>query len=162
MRLLEQIRRYSLQKLLSALRRRGGSYAEQPQHLRIGLEGEEAAYFHLRRNGYSVVARRWTVKGHPGDLDLVAWKDVQLCFFEVKTRTARDEFPAEGMVDKEKRATLRRLARAYLRHLPGETPPPVRFDILSVYLLPDGRQEFEHFENAFGWSEAQGGLWGDR
>ena len=162
MRFLERIRLRCLETLLSVLRRHGTAWKEQPEHLRTGLKGEDSAYFYLRHNGYSIVAHRWTASEQSGDLDLIAWKDSQLCFFEVKTRTARDEFPAEVMVDREKRAILRRLARAYLRHLPGETPPPVRFDILSVYLLPDGRQEFEHFENAFGWSEAQGGRWGDR
>ena len=44
----------------------------------------------------------------PGDLDLVAWQGPMLCFFEVKTRTARDLNPAEAAVDLHKRNVLRR------------------------------------------------------
>jgi hypothetical protein len=35
----------------------------------------------------------------------------------------------------------------------------VRFDILSVYLLPGKKKEFEHFEGAFGWSERRDRDW---
>jgi hypothetical protein len=40
--------------------------------------------------------------------------------------------------------------------LPQETAPPVRFDVLSVYLVPEQEKEFAHFEGAFGWSEREG------
>ena len=52
-----------------------------------------------------------------------------------------------------KRNTLRRLARQYVRQLPQETAPPVRFDVISVYLVPGEKKEFVHFEGSFGWSE---------
>jgi hypothetical protein len=29
----------------------------------------------------------------------------------------------------------------------------VRFDVLSVYLVPGKKKEFQHFEGAFSWSE---------
>jgi putative endonuclease len=72
---------------------------------------------------------------------------------EVKTRTAHDMAAAEVAVDAHKRTVLRKLARIYVRQLPIKTSPPVRFDILSVYLLPGKEKEFVHFEGAFGWSE---------
>jgi putative endonuclease len=123
-----------------------------PAHL-TGIEGEEAAFFYLRRKGYTVVARRWSAGNVPGDLDLIAWQGPLLCFFEVKTRTARDTTPAEAAVDAHKRNVLRRLARQYMRQLPGETVPQARFDIFSVYLVQGQKQEITHFENAFGWNE---------
>jgi putative endonuclease len=83
----------------------------------------------------------------------IAWQGPVLCFFEVKTRTARDTTPAEIAIDTHKRNTLRRLARQYVRQLPQETAPPVRFDVISVYLVPGQKKEFEHFEGAFGWNE---------
>jgi putative endonuclease len=166
MSILEPLRLACLERFLAVLRRLGrgrGRRADLPDHLRIGVEGELAAYFHLRRKGYRVVARRWTTSSQPGDLDLIAWRGPLLCFIEVKTRTAHDAIPAEGVVDADKRATLRRLARQYMRKLPGEIPPAVRFDILSVYLIPGRAQEFQHFEGAFGWSErSPGDRWGDR
>jgi putative endonuclease len=131
-------------------RRRGHT---RPAHLAIGIAGEDAAYFHLRRKGYMVVARRWSSGSAAGDLDLVAWDGPMLCFIEVKTRSERDEKPAQVAVDDHKRAILRRLARNYIRQLQQETAPPSRFDVISVYLLPGKPAEIEHFEASFGWSE---------
>jgi putative endonuclease len=124
-----------------------------PAHLAIGIEGEDAAFFYLRRKGYVIVARRWSSGNAPGDLDLIAWHGPLLCCIEVKTRTAHDLTPAEVAVDSTKRRVLRRLAREYIRQLPQETAPPVRFDVISVYLVPGQQKEFQHFEGSFGWSE---------
>lgn len=132
---------------------KGGRTDGLPAHLATGIEGETAAFFHLRRKGYTVVARRWSSGELPGDVDLIAWQGPMLCFVEVKTRTAHDATPAEIAVDSHKRNTLRRLARHYIRQLPQETPPPVRFDVLSVYLVPGKKKEFQHFEGSFGWDE---------
>jgi putative endonuclease len=132
--------------------RRGRSRA-LPPHLLTGFEGEEAAYFHLRRKGYTVVARRWTAGNVAGDVDLIAWQGPMLCFIEVKTRTSRDLTPAESAIDQHKRDILRRLARQYVRQLSYETAPQVRFDAISVYLVPDQEHEITHFENAFVWDE---------
>lgn len=126
-----------------------------PAHLLTGQEGEDAAFFYLRRKGYTVVARRWSSGNQRGDIDLIAWRGSLLCIVEVKTRTAHDLTPAEAAVDSHKRHMLRRLARQYVRQLPGQTALQVRFDMVSVYLVPGQKQEFVHFENAFGWSEAR-------
>lgn len=123
-----------------------------PPHLLVGARGEDEALFYLRREGYIVVARQWKSVMFPGDLDLIAWQDDCLCVIEVKTRTKRSEiFTAESAVDEDKRTTLRRLARAYVRRLP-EPPPHRRFDVVSVYLEPDRPPQFEYFAGAFAWS----------
>ena len=127
---------------------------QTPDHLLTGLAGEDAAFFYLRRKGYTVVARRWSAGNVPGDVDLIAWQGQLLCIVEVKTRTARDMTPAEAAVDGNKRRMLRRLARRYVRQLPQAELPPVRFDVISVYLVPGEKTEFMHFENAFGWDES--------
>ena len=153
---LKQSRIDWLERALDGLsrvsRRRGGGVAT-PVHLLTGIEGERAAFFFLRRKGYVVVARRWSAGNLPGDIDLIAWQGPMLCFIEVKTRTAHDITPAEVAIDTHKRDVLRRLARRYIRQLPRETAPPVRFDVISVYLVPGKEKEIVHFENYFGWSE---------
>jgi putative endonuclease len=102
-----------------------------------------------------MVARRWSSGDVPGDVDLIAWLGPMLCFVEVKTRTAHDASPAEVAIDSHKRNTLRRLARRYVSQLPVETAPPVRFDVVSVYLVPGEERQFQHFEGSFGWSERE-------
>lgn len=131
---------------------------DRPEHLRLGLEGERAAFFWLMRRGYIVVARAWHSSRAPGDLDLIAWSPVSqgntLCFIEVKTRSTREVAPAHLAVDSGKRRVLRRLARHYLRQLPpGDVE--TRFDILSIYLERDRAPDFEHFPSAFGWAEVE-------
>jgi putative endonuclease len=153
---LEQLRIGGLERALHGLDRVAqwrGREATLPAHLVTGLEGEDAAYFYLRRKGYAIVARRWSAGNLPGDIDLIAWQGELLCIVEVKTRTAHDLSPAEIAVDSHKRNILRRLARQYVRQLPRPVAPEVRFDVVSVYLVPGQPREFRHFENAFGWGE---------
>jgi putative endonuclease len=144
---------------LTTAARRHGREQNLPAHLATGIDGERAALFYLRRKGYQVVARRWSSSDLPGDIDLIAWQGPMLCFVEVKTRTAHDLSAAEIAVDSHKRHTLRRLARRYVRQLPQPIGPSVRFDILSVYLVPGEKKEFVHFESAFGWSERRQRDW---
>jgi putative endonuclease len=135
-----------------------------PAHLLTGERGEDAAFFHLRALGYTIVARRWRSQRIAGDLDLVAWDGPTLVIFEIKTRTAaslEQAFaPAETAVDPYKQRILRRMASAYLRQLPelNRTSVPLRFDILSVYLLPTGT-EFIHLRDAFDRTEPATSLW---
>jgi putative endonuclease len=132
-----------------ALRRQGG---ETAAHLATGERGEREALFYLRKQGYIVVARRWKSAKLWGDIDLVGWDGEWLCFIEVKTRSGREAVAAEAAVDREKRDMLRRMARAYLRTFPEKLREEVavRFDVVSVYLLPS-EVEFDLFRGAFGW-----------
>jgi putative endonuclease len=152
----EQTRITCLERVFAGLARianRRGRLPNLPAHLVTGVDGEMAAMFYLRRKGYVVAAQRWSSNSQRGDLDLIAWQGPMLCFVEVKTRTAHDIAPAEVAVDSHKRKVIRKLARLYVRQLPRKTAPPVRFDILSVYMVPGQGKEFVHFEGAFGWSE---------
>jgi putative endonuclease len=136
--------------LYTRLRARADRRSLLPPHLLTGQRGEDAAFFHLRALGYTIVARRWHASRVRGDLDLVAWSGTTLVVFEVKARTVRDLAPAAAEVDHLKQHQLRKLASAYLQRLPEAHRPSVRiqFDILSVYLLPTGA-EFEHIPDAF-------------
>jgi putative endonuclease len=138
-----------MNSLAQLLRRQPGTAT----HLVTGERGEREALFHLRKRGYVIVARRWKTAKLWGDVDLIAWDGEYLCFIEVKTRSRRDEITAESAVDRDKREMLQKMARAYLRRFPeklrGEIQ--VRFDVVSVYLLPAGA-EFDLYQSAFGWS----------
>lgn len=122
--------------------------SQTADHITTGLRGEDAAYFHLRRLGYIVVARRWRSPRLRGDIDLIAWDGDSLCFVEVKTRTSRDFEPAEAAVDEKKREMLARMAQEYIRQMENFEQVSVRFDVVSVYFTQD-RPEFEVFRAAF-------------
>ena len=56
-----------------------------PQHLRDARRGEDLAYDHLRRLGYTFVARNYRPRHGRQELDLVAWDAERLAIIEVKT-----------------------------------------------------------------------------
>jgi len=132
------------------LDRLGGGRARTrlPEHQQVGRRGEEEAYFHLRRQGYVMVARNYRSSRRRGEIDLIGWDGDILCFIEVKTRASHDIKPAEAAVDREKRRELVGMAREYLRRLPDAVP--WRFDVVSVYHeKPPARASIELFKNAF-------------
>lgn len=137
---------------LDRLRVRIGRQPELAPHLATGLDGERAAYFELRRRGYRMVARRWTSTLSRGDVDLIGWDGRRLCFIEVKTRTKRDNYPAESAVDEDKCDMLRGLGRIYLRAFPESqrSALAVRFDVVSVYST-GAVNEFQVLQDAFAW-----------
>jgi putative endonuclease len=100
-------------------------------HYRTGRRGEEAAYFCLRRIGYTMVARNFRSPRCQGEIDLIGWEDDTLCFIEGKTRTTRDVKPGEAAVERHKRRQIAAAAREYLRRFPLTCQ--WRFDVVSVY-----------------------------
>src|SRR5215472_12188181 len=84
---------------------------------RTGVRGETYAYWYLRRLGYVMVARNFTVRGAKGEIDLVGYDGETLAFVEVKTRTTeRGDFGVpEDAVTLEKKRNLSRMARQFLR-----------------------------------------------
>jgi putative endonuclease len=121
---------------------------EGPAHQKTGRRGEEAAYFFLRRHGYTVVARNFRSPRCRGEIDLIGWDKDVLCFIEVKTRTTRDVKPGAAAVDRHKRREIAAVVREYLRRIPEQRQ--WRFDVVSVYYeLPSSRQpQIEVFRNS--------------
>ena len=103
----------------------------RPLRHQVGQRGEEAAYFHLRKLGYTMVARNFRSPRCHGEIDLIGWDHDVLCFIEVKTRTSPNVKPPEAAVDRYKRREVAEVAREYLRRLPPSCQ--WRFDIVSVY-----------------------------
>lgn len=121
------------------------SVRNEPEHIKTGRRGEEAAYFYLRHIGYTIVARNWRGSGRRGELDIVGWDGGTLCFIEVKTRGERGLVPAEAAVDMTKRDELAGMAWLYRKKISSSTP--YRFDIVTVYLGPP--MEIELIKDAF-------------
>ena len=134
-------------RVLDSLGAKRRSQKHLPVHQQVGRQGEEDAYFYLRKLGYIMVGRNYRSVARRGEIDLIGWDANVLCFIEVKTRTSYDVKPAEAAVDHAKRRELAGMARAYLRRLPEV---PWRFDVVSVYYesLP-ARPRIELFKNAF-------------
>jgi len=117
-------------------------------HYQTGRRGEDAAYFHLRQLGYTMVARNFRSPRCRGEIDLIGWEDDILCFVEVKTRTTRDVKPGEAAVDRHKRRQIAAVAREYLRRFPLSCQ--WRFDVVGVYYSESqaSQPQIEVFRNS--------------
>jgi putative endonuclease len=122
-------------------------YEELPwrRRLPLGQRGEEIAARHLRRCGYRVLERNFSVAG--AEIDLIAIDHETYVFVEVKARSSTVfGLPAEA-VDARKAARIRRAATLYLRRNHAEESP-VRFDIVAI--VGAGRaSRVELFKDAF-------------
>src|ERR1700719_301206 len=100
---------------------------------RTGVRGETFAYWYLRRHGYTIIARNFTVPGVKGEIDLVGYDGAVLAFIEVKTRTS--ETGAFGLpedaVTPAKRRHLSRMA-CQLRAQWRLRERPFRFDVVAI------------------------------
>jgi putative endonuclease len=105
--------------------------AAKPDHLLRGARGEDLAYGHLRKLGYTVVARNYRTRDGRGEVDLIGWDREQLVFVEVKTRGSAEFGSPDSAIDSHKRQNIIRAAADYLRRA-GVEWSCVRFDTVSV------------------------------
>jgi putative endonuclease len=102
-------------------------------NLALGRRGEDLAHRFLRRSGYIIVARNYRLAAADGEADLIAWEGDTLVIIEVKARHSDEFGPPERAIGDDKRAHLRRVARAYARKT--DTPwEHVRCDVVTVVL----------------------------
>lgn len=122
----------------------GGS--SEPEHLRRGRVGEEAARRHLQRSGLRFLAGN--VRCRRGEIDLVFREGDCLVFVEVKTRSRDGWVRPAAAVDSGKKRRVSRAALEYLRRL-REPRVKVRFDIVEVLLDGGEVGEVRHLPGAF-------------
>lgn len=114
------------------------------EHNDFGKRGEELARHYLEEHGYEIVERDWHIGHH--DVDIIAHRDKEFVFVEVKTRRDNAFGEPEEFVDRKKQRAYIRLADTYVqRHNIEEE---VRFDIISIII---NQQEYhiKHIVRAF-------------
>ncbi|AFD09102.1 YraN family protein [Solitalea canadensis] len=115
-------------------------------HNDLGKAGEQIAFDHLVKNGYAIIERNWRYQH--SEVDLIAQKNNELIFIEVKTRTGNFfGFPEEFVTSrKEKLFGLAADEFIYRSAHTGEC----RFDIVSITFSTDGKSyQVHHIEDAF-------------
>jgi putative endonuclease len=119
---------------------RGKSKTEPPPHLVLGRRGERFALEYLKqRQGYRIVAQNFSIplgrnlRGAPvaGEIDIIGYDGETLVFVEVKTRTSEAVATAAAALDRSKRRTITRTARAY-RRLLRLHDVSYRFDLVTI------------------------------
>lgn len=122
--------------------------AAHGRHLKVGAHGETLAYWHLRRAGYTIVARNQRPHSRSGELDMVGWDGPVLAFIEVKTRSGDEAGTPEEAVGHAQRRRIAKSAHEYMRRLRRE-PAAYRFDIASVLWSATAGYEVRVFKDAF-------------
>ncbi|MDF3077738.1 MAG: hypothetical protein K0S09_1627 [Sphingobacteriaceae bacterium] len=114
-------------------------------HNDLGRKGEAIAKEFLEISGYDILDENWVFG--KAEIDLVTYRDKQLIFVEVKTRTGSKFGQPEDFVDDAKQRQMQLAAEEYihLMDFKGE----IRFDILSVLFDGQGRHMLRHIEDAF-------------
>jgi putative endonuclease len=111
----------------------------------LGRRGEDLAARHLRRRGYTILARNY--RAAHAEIDLVALDRGTIAFVEVKARTSDAAGTPAEAVDEGKQERVRRAAAAYARaYRTGERP--LRFDVIAISGAGRARR-LELIKNAF-------------
>jgi putative endonuclease len=112
----------------------------------VGRRGEDAAAAYCERIGMTVAARNWRCP--LGEIDIVAWDGDTLALIEVKTRRTERTGSPEDAVSVNKQRRLARLTEAFLAG-GGRVPLAVRFDVIAIRVLGEGRALLRHHRGAF-------------
>jgi len=121
--------------------------------INTGKIGEQAAANFLKSKGYAILEMNFqnTWGRRKGEIDIIAKKDGELVFVEVKTREFwkyKDTLPEEN-ITRSKLSKLARIADEYLlrNNLRGAN---YRFDAVSVWLDYNSKMaKIKHIENIY-------------
>jgi putative endonuclease len=110
----------------------------------MGRKGEEIAREILVRKGFQIIHSNWTC--NKLEIDIIAQKEDELVFVEVKSRGSSEYGEPERFVTPAKQKNLIRAANLYFEQ--SGSMLPARFDVVSV-LFMRGEVFAEHIEEAF-------------
>ena len=114
-----------------------------------GALGEQAAVDFLRKMGFILVERNYRI-GY-SEVDVIAQRDDELHFIEVKTRKVSSLTAPEEAINERKARTMRRVASSYMsmRRLPYEP----RFSMVAVEVAGNEVVNIRFIEDIveYGW-----------
>jgi putative endonuclease len=106
-----------------------------------GREGEKLAQDFLRNNGYQILDTNWRYRHK--EIDIIAIKDHEIVFVEVKARKNTVFGRPEEAVDYQKQQHLIAAAEAYV--IDKDISLNARFDVISIL----NNHQIRHYPNAF-------------
>ncbi|CAG5011619.1 hypothetical protein DYBT9275_04986 [Dyadobacter sp. CECT 9275] len=114
-------------------------------HNETGTWGEDKASAFLTDHGFEIVEKNYRYKH--AEIDLIAKKNKTLVFIEVKTRSGTGFGMPEEFVNYTKAKLIMKAAENYIYSVDWHFD--VRFDIVSILILPNGSLNIRHIEDAF-------------
>ena len=116
------------QRLLERGEARANLVDNGPEHLQMGVWGEDLAVAYLREKGYVILERDWHSVHR--DIDIVAQQGDCIVFVEVKTRRNKDYADPVQAVDYKKQKNLGRAISHYINYRKCDNP--WRFDVITI------------------------------
>ncbi|MBR4100536.1 MAG: YraN family protein [Oscillospiraceae bacterium] len=114
----------------------------------LGKMGESAVCYYLEALGYRILARNFRIRG--GEIDIVAARDSDLCFVEVKTRSLDSIESGLEAITWRKRRLLVKAAYAYCEKFDiSENEWYIRYDAAEVTAHNHRIIDIDYLENAF-------------
>ena len=111
----------------------------------IGKEGEELAADFLKKDGYEIIERNFNCGF--GEIDIVARKENELAFVEVKTRAqSLYGIPSEA-VNRIKQRHIYKVAEYYV-YKTNAYNYEISFDVIEVYMYNGQAIRIEKIKNA--------------
>ena len=111
-------------------------------HIFLGQSGEMQARNYLIAKGYKILHTNWVFE--KAEIDIIAEKNGEVIFVEVKTRRTPFSGYPELAVNSRKQNHLQRAAEAYVQK--NNLNCSIRYDIISIVQQPP---ELFHIEDAF-------------
>jgi putative endonuclease len=116
-------------------------------HNEFGKAGEEMAVKWLERRGFQLISRNWKYARY--EVDIIASRAAVLHFIEVKSRHDDLFGKPEDWVNWKKGKHLLSAGAAFQDQYPEWKL--VQYDILSILLTSDGKQDFFFIEDVYWW-----------
>ncbi|MGA1861650.1 YraN family protein [Deferribacter thermophilus] len=107
----------------------------------LGKFGENKAAKYLEKQGYQILEKNF--KSKYGEIDIIAQKDNQIIFIEVKTRNNKKFGAGFEAVDNRKIEKIIKTANFFITKN-NFLDKLIRFDVISI-----DKEKITHIENAF-------------
>lgn len=109
---------------------------------KIGTIGEKIAQTYLKKSGYKIISTNYyTISG---EIDIIAIKNENLVFIEVKTRTSMNYGQPSEAVNNIKKKHMKHSAAIFLTHN-NYCRHIIRFDVIEIFLM-DGKCKINHIK----------------
>ena len=119
----------------------------------LGNLGETIAATYLKNNHYKILEHNFNIYG--GEIDLVAQKNDEIIFIEVKTRIQSEYYPQPtDIISPKQRRTLINTGKIWLISRLNLDPMNIywQIDVISIILKKNGTiVSLKHFVNAIYW-----------
>ena len=111
---------------------------------KFGIIGEKIAQDYLRNNGYKILEKNFYSKS--GEIDIIAQKDRNIIFVEVKTRSDLKFGTPAMAVNSRKKKHIKSVAKTFI-YINRLNKYDIRFDVIEI-LINNGKCNINHIEGA--------------